>query len=236
MKTIVVVVAMDKELATFKSYLENVHEEKLINRTIYCGNINNKKIVLTKTGIGKTSAATILTMLIEKYNPSLVINMGIAGGYESSLQTLDTILVTKAVYSDVDMTTDDSSNLKYGQLEEMPPYFEINNNLRNIVKSIISSDVKEGTILSGDQFVVSYEKCQSLVNTYFSNYDVLAFDMESAAVFHVCYLYNLPCLVIRSISDIIGSTTPLDYNKFSQLASNKVGTICKDIIEKINLD
>lgn len=235
MKTIIVVVAMDKELAVFKSYLENIKEEKLVNRTIYCGNINDLNIVLTKTGIGKVSAATILTMLIEKYNPDLVINMGIAGGYKKTLHTLDTILVTKAVYSDVDMTTDSFTNLKYGQLEDMPPYFEINPNLKNMIKDIIPNDVKEGMIASGDQFVTSHEKCQTLINSNFSNYDVLAFDMESAAVFHVCYLYNLPCLVIRTISDIIGSTTPLDYNKFSQLASDKVGTICKNIIENIEL-
>lgn len=235
MKTIVVVVAMDKELAVFKNFLQNTKEEKLVNRIVYCGNINNYNIVLTKTGIGKVSAASILTMLIEKYNPSLVINMGIAGGYKKSLHTLDTILITKAVYSDVDMTTDSFTNLEYGQLEELPPYFEINPCLKNMIKNIIPTDVKEGMIASGDQFVTSYEKCETLINSHFSNYDIFAFDMESAAVFHVCYLYNLPCLVIRTISDIIGSTTPLDYSKFSQLASDKVGTICKKIIENIVL-
>lgn len=233
MKTIVVIVAMDKELLTFKSYLENCSEEKIESRTIYIGNISSKRIILTKTGIGKVSAATILTMLIERYNPDLVINMGIAGGYKKSLNTLDTILVTKAVYSDADMTTDEFSNLSYGQLEEMPPYFEIAKELEDSLDNVIPNDVIKGMIASGDQFVVSHEKCENLVNTHFPNYDILGFDMESTAVYHVCYLYNKPCLVLRTISDIIGSTTPLDYNKFSQLASDKVGTICKNIIEKM---
>jgi adenosylhomocysteine nucleosidase len=72
---------------------------------------------------------------------------------------------------------------------------------------------------------------ENIVDSHFSEYDVLAFDMESAAFLHVCYLYNIPCLVIRTISDIIGSTTPLDYNNFSTIASNKVGTICKKLID-----
>lgn len=233
MDRIIIVVAMDKELATFKSYLTNLKSITLRNREVYLGSLNNHEIILAKTGIGKVAAASFLTMLIEKYQPSLVINMGIAGGYSPQLKTLDTVVITKAVYSDVDMTSDSFSDLRYGQLEEMPAYFSINQDLINKVQEVIGDDAFYGTIATGDQFVTNYENCKRIVDSYFSDYDVLAFDMESAAFLHVCYLYQLPCLVIRTISDIIGSSTPLDYNNFSTIASNKVGTICKKLIENM---
>lgn len=231
MSRIVIVVAMDKELATFKSSLNDLKEITLRNRQVYLGTLNNHEIILAKTGIGKVAAGSFLTMLIEKYHPELVINMGIAGGFSKQLKTLDTVVVTKAVYSDVDMTSDEFSDLAYGQLEEMPPYFEIDQKLVELVRSVVGSDAHYGTIATGDQFVTNYEKCKNIVDSYFSDYNVVAFDMESAAFLHVCYLYSIPCLVIRTISDIIGSTTPLDYNNFSTIASNKVGTICKKLID-----
>lgn len=235
MKTIVIVVAMDKELATFKSYLKNLTECTINNILVYNGELGNYHIVLSKSGIGKVASSSVLTMLIEKFSPSLVINMGIAGGYNRNLKTLDSIIVTKALYSDVDMTEDAYSDLAYGQLENMPAYFEIDSSFRKKLEMIVKDDVKYGTVLSGDQFVVSYEACFEKVNKYFSNYDVLAFDMETTAVFHVCYLYHLPCLVIRTISDLIGSTSPLDYGVFSIEASEVVGRLCKKIIEEIEL-
>ena len=235
MKTIVIVAAMDKELLTFKSYLENLQEQDLNNKKIYVGKLGKYQIILSKSGIGKVSSAIILTMLIEKFHPSLVINMGIAGGYKRILKTLDSVIVTKALYSDVDMLEDAYTDLAYGQLEDMPPYFEIDASLQKQLHLIVSSNVYFGVALSGDQFVTSYDKCQALVDKHFSEYDVLTFDMETTAVFHACYLYKLPCLVIRTISDLIGSTDALDYGVFSVKASEIVGHLCKNIIEKIEI-
>lgn len=133
------------------------------------------------------------------------------------------------------MLDDAYTDLAYGQLEDMPPYFKIDESLQEQLHLIVPSDVYFGTALSGDQFVTSYDKCQTLVNRYFLKYDVLTFDMETTAVFHTCYLYKLPCLVIRTISDIIGSTDAIDYGTFSIKASEKAGRLCKDIIEKIEI-
>lgn len=233
MKKIVVVVAMDKELATLKASLNNVEVVSIRNKNVYIGYLEDKQVILSKTGIGKVAAASFLTMLIEKYNPDAVLNIGIAGGYGKELKTLDTLVVTKAVYSDVDMTSDEFSNLKYGQLEEMPEALLADEGLVSIVKSVLKEEAFYGAIATGDQFVTNYEKCQNIVESYFKEDNILAFDMESAAFLHVCYLYSIPCLVIRTISDLIGSTTPLDYAHFSTVASNKVGNVAKQIIAKI---
>ena len=233
MKRIVVVVAMDKELATLKNYLTNVKKCQIRNRDVYFGDLYGHEMIIAKTGIGKVAASSFLTLLIERYNPDVVLNIGIAGAYSKTLRTQDTLVVTKAYYSDVDMTGDEFSDLKYGQLEEMPECFECNNSLVLKAKEILQGEAHYGSIATGDQFVTNYDKCSSIVETHFHAADILAFDMESAAFLHVCYLYNIPCLVIRTISDIIGSTTPLDYAHFSTLASYKVGMVCRKLIEKL---
>ena len=46
--------------------------------------------------------------------------------------------------------------------------------------------------------------------------------MESAAIAQVCTINKTKYVIIRAISDIIGSTDVFDYNYFSTQASNKV--------------
>ncbi len=230
---IVIAVAMDKELNFIKKELTDLSVLKISNHDVYLGSFLDKKIVLAKTGIGKVAASSFITLLIERYQPTLIINMGIAGGYSNVLKTLDTVIITAGVYSDVDMLLAGNKDIIYGQLEDQPPYFEVKPEIIDKLKVILKDEVKYGMIATGDQFVTDYAKCEKIVDKYPPSYDILAFDMESTAILQVCHDFRLPCIVIRTISDIIGSTSLLDYMTFSHLASTKAGTICKKILSNI---
>lgn len=232
-KVILIVVAMDKELTKIKSELSELSHTKIINHDVYFGNLYDSEIILAKTGIGKVAAASFLTLLIERFSPSFVINVGIAGGYDRNLKTLDTIIATSGVYSDVDMLNAGCDDIDYGQLEDKPSCFKVEEKLLEKVRLILKNEVKYGMIATGDQFVTNYDNCQKIVKKYKSSYDILAFDMESTAILQVCFEYNLPCLVVRTISDIIGSTSILDYMKFITSASDKANDICKKIIKEL---
>lgn len=233
MKTIAIVCAMDKELDTLKNDLNSLQTFKVLEHIVYIGSYYDYKIILAKTGIGKVAAATFLTILIERYHPELVINMGIAGGYDKKLKTLDTVIATGGVYSDVDMLGVEDVNLSYGQLEEKPPYFKVNDEILTKIKIVLEDDVKYGMIATGDQFVTNYENCQNIVAKYHDSYQILAFDMESTAILQVCYEYMMPCIIIRTISDVIGSTSFFDYLTFSNEASLKATSICKKILQNL---
>ena len=57
--------------------------------------------------------------------------------------------------------------------------------------------------------------------------NVLAVDMESAAVAHACYLTNTPYMIMRVISDVIGEESQItSYYEFSTAA-------CKASVEAI---
>jgi len=229
---IAVIAAMDKEIDLFKSYLNNISKVSFYHYQLFTGSIGDNFIIVAKSGIGKVASSALTTTLINKYNPDLLINMGIAGGFDKNLKTLDTIIVTAACYTDVDMTTDDES-LRYGQLEGSPLFFEVNPKLISRIKEILQGDIIYGKIATGDQFVVDYQKSETLVNKYFKSDHILGFDMETAAFLQVANSFNVNALVIRSISDLIGSTTPFNYNYFSVKASEKSCEICKKIIQNL---
>ena len=124
MKTIGVIVAMNKEMAKLKTIINVTETFEIYNNTFFCGEYNNTKIVLAISGIGKVNAAMTTMLMIANFNPSLIINSGIAGGYATDLEPLDIIVGNKVGYSDVDMTSSIAGAFPYGQIEGMPRFFE----------------------------------------------------------------------------------------------------------------
>ncbi len=227
MKTIGIIVAMDKEMALLKERIVQAKCTTIMNQPFYCGEYAMHQVVFTTAGIGKVNASIITTLMIEHFQPDLIINSGIAGGYLQTLKPLDTVVATKVLYSDVDMTSPMIGGLPFGQMEGSPKCFLPNAFLCK------GNALHFGTILSGDQFVDNYAKTKQLVDCYFSDYDVIAVDMESSAISHVCTKFNVPFLIIRSISDLIGKSNEMDYDKFSYLASNKSCDVVLNIIQSI---
>lgn len=226
MKTYGIIVAMSKEITILKEKITILKEHQICNLTFFEGNYNDCKIIFTTAGIGKVNAGITTVLMIEHFKPDLIINTGIAGGYKSTLKPLDIVVADKVLYSDVDMTSEAAGSYSYGQIEGLPPYFSP---CIKVLKN--TSNLHIGSLLTGDQFVTDYEKFNLLVNQKFPSYDVMGCDMESGAIAHVCTLNNTEFLIIRAISDLIGSTTPFDYNAFSTEAADKVSNFVLSIIK-----
>lgn len=235
-KIIAIICAMDIELEGYKKNLNNLVIEHIIGQEFLIGDYLNNKLVITKCGIGKVNAAAITLLMIEHYNPDLLINSGIAGGYAKCLKTLDVVVADQVVYSDVDMTTDAFTNLRYGQLQDLPFTFKSNVQILNKIKELkLNNNIYFGTIMTGDQFVIDYDKTDKIVSNYFNDLNVLACDMESCAIAHVCYLTNTSFIIVRSISDLIGSSDAFDYQTFAPIAANNATEIVNYIIKEIEI-
>ena len=61
----------------------------------------------------------------------------------------------------------------------------------------------------------------------------MACEMEGASIAQVCYLNNIPCVVIRSISDNANNGAHMDYEKFIPIAVRNSTKILKNMIQKI---
>lgn len=216
-KTYGIIVAMTKEITVLKEKITILREHQICNFTFLEGKYNECRVIFTTSGIGKVNAGITTILMIEHFKPDYIINTGIAGGYEKTLKPLDIIIPSKVLYSDVDMTAEAAGAYPYGQLEGLPMHFSPNLELIQD-KEIYCG----GTILTGDQFVANYEKIDNLIKEKFPSYEIMGCDMESGAISHVCTLNNVDFIIIRTISDIIGSTSSFDYNIFSTQAANKV--------------
>ena len=233
-KIIAIICAMDIELDGYRNLIQNLSIEQIVGHEFLVGDYSDNKLVITKCGIGKVNAAAITLLMVEHYKPDLIINSGIAGGYAKSLKTLDVVVAEKVVYSDVDMTTDAFTDLRYGQLQDLPLTFKSNEEVLNKVRNLkLSNNIYFGTIMTGDQFVTDYRKTDNIVSTHFNDLNVLACDMESCAIAHICYLTKTAFIIVRSISDIIGSSNAFDYQTFAPKAAKNATDLVNYIIKEV---
>lgn len=232
MSNIGFIIAMEKEKQALMNLFEKSNDVlihgKLFTKTTYKGH----NIVIALAGIGKVNAALTTTLLIEHFSPDMIISSGIAGGYDRKLKTLDFVVATSVSYSDVDAALEGGE--VYGQIPGMP--FEYNCQSEIVLEIAEKEQIKNvyfGKVLSGDQFVVDYEKVDNIVQKYYKDQNVLAFEMELGAVSQIAYLMNVPVIALKCISDIVGETNLTDYDTFSYTASANMASLVKKVLENL---
>lgn len=145
-----------------------------------------------KTGIGKVNAARCATESILSEKPDAVISTGCAGGMAKGLKLNDLVIARETAYHDV------WCGDVMGRVQGEPQRFPSDQELLKTAREIAPSS-KVGLIVTGDQFYISQQEDQRILNLY---PDALAADMESAAIAQVCSHYNIPFLSLRYISDL----------------------------------
>lgn len=200
-----IIVAMEKEFKQLKTLLDESRTEQKNKYKFVIGEIGNNQVFMQQCGIGKVNSAIGAVEMINNYHPDLIISTGVAGGVDVEMNPLDVVVGTQYHYHDLYC----GSEVEYGQLVGMPPYFT---SPQKIVERALNvktdNKIYSGIIVSGDWFVDSKEKMQAIVNSF---PQAIAVDMESCSIAHTCYLYDVPFLSFRLISDI-----PLKDEKAAQ--------------------
>lgn len=221
-----IICAMDKELKSFKEVLKNGQTLEIMGFEFCVGNINNKNVVLVKSGIGKVSSGIVTLLMIEHFKPDLIVNSGIAGGYNPELKPLDIVVCNKVGCYDIDMELDGTP---YGSITGEKRFIE--NNFQ--IDETLGLNLIYGTLMSADQFQGNRNYLDEIFKKYFEEELVMAVDMESYSVASICDKYNIKWCVVRAISDVIGCESQIDsYANFAENAAfNAYKIIMKNFLE-----
>lgn len=195
-----IIVAMGKELKLLLPLLgENRVVEESNGFTFHIGSIGEHKIVAMQCGIGKVNAAMGTLTLVERYKPELVINTGVAGGCDMSMNVLDLLVATRVAYHDVWC----GPETEYGAAAGLGVYMQASEQVVELCRELFAQDAKVrfGLLCSGDRFICEETEVNEIKH-HFS--DALACDMESGAIAQVCTLKQVPFAVLRVISDTPG--------------------------------
>jgi len=230
--------AMENEISLLCETMGNFKTEKNGIFEFFTGKINNKDVTVLKCGIGKVNAAVGCALLIQKFNPHCVINTGSAGGVINTQKVGDAIISTGLVYHDVDVT---AFNYLPGQLPGQPQIFSVDEKLIKIAEDAVDELKKEkllpetfdhcrGLIGSGDIFMHEPERIVAVKKLF---PDLAAVEMEGAAIAHCCRLFSVPVLVIRALSDIAGTESPISFDEFLPIAAKHSAQIVMRIVKMV---
>lgn len=223
---ILIVGAMDSEIEYLKSILQNIKEEEHCNFKFYLGNIENKEIILVKSGIGRVMAGLLIGIAYNNYQFDCVINIGVAGGVKGT-NLGDIIVGENNVYGDVDLRSG-GFGYDFGQMAGCPRVYKTSVDLSKLT----GDDFIYGDMCTCDSFTTSEPFVNELNNNYFNDLNIKCFDMESTAFAQACNFYKVPFLAIRSISDVIGSSFQSeDYQNNEITSAIKVNKFVTKLIE-----
>lgn len=229
--TIAVIGAMEQEVELLRGALQNTKTETIANSEYTTGTYEGKEVVLLKSGIGKVNAAMSTTILLEKYNPKVVINTGSAGGFDATLKVGDIVISDEVRHHDVDVT---AFGYEIGQMAGMPASYKSDEKLMEVAKQAVEEvgehNYSVGLICSGDVFMSNPERVETVRKDFPT---MKAVEMEAAAVAQVCHQFNTPFVVIRALSDIAGQESSMSFDEFLPVAAKHSTEIVLNAITKL---
>ena len=221
--------AMDEEVAVIKAWMTDVRERSIAGCDFFVGQFEGKDVVLLKSGIGRVNAAVSTTFLLSEFTPEYVINLGSAGGFAPDLQVGDVVISDQVVHHDVDVT---AFGYAIGQVPTMPATFSADPQLveqaKHALLSVTQVQAKVGLIGTGDSFMNDPVRVDA-VRTIFP--DLVAVEMEAAAVAQVCFKFGTPFVVVRSLSDIAGKESPKSFEEYLKVAAENSSLMIQQMLK-----
>lgn len=214
---IAIIAAMQPELDYLLEQLDNRQDSVAGAVHFHQGEIKGVRVILALSGIGKVNAALTTSVIIERFAPDYVINTGSAGGLKAGIQIGDVVVGNEVAHHDVDATV---FGYVPGQVPQLPPRFFANQHLIDAAKQaaqvFTGAEIHTGLIVSGDQFIGTAEQ-NRLIKENFA--DVVAVEMEAAAIAQTCHQLNVPFVIIRAISDNGDVNASISFDQFLQRAA-----------------
>lgn len=209
--------AMKIEVEALKEELINPRVETISSIDFYLGELWGREVVIATCGVGKVNAALAAQTLIMRYQPGLVINTGVAGGYSNELNIGDIVIGDSAFQHDVDTTAVGDPKCLVSGVNRIkfpcePRYVK---KLEEAALHLKSLKVKVGTIATGDQFINDGTKLAAIAEEF----RALAFEMETGSIAQVCYINGVDFAAIRAISDNGNEDSSFDFFQFLELAA-----------------
>jgi adenosylhomocysteine nucleosidase len=234
-RPILIMSALAGELHLLREQLSGERATTIGGRDFHTGTIRSRPVVLTAAGIGKVNAAMVATLGIDHFGPETLLFTGVAGGLDETLRIGDIVVADRVVHHDTGTIEPDGLHVyQSGHVPFFNPTDDLGyrspGRLLAAVHAVVGGldlvpvlghapDVVFGTIATCDQFIhseVERIRLQAVMGAR-------AVEMEGAAVAQVADHFDVDHLVVRSLSDLAGRESEVDFSRFlDETAANSV--------------
>lgn len=189
----------------------------------YEGKLDGQQIVISKTMPGAANAAVATYIAIDKYNPSVIINQGLIGGYTNGLNVYDIVVANNvvnvgAVKTPLRGVGQGSNSLEWEALQLTENGLSTGKGDAALFESdkiwvdtamktageYKRGNVVKGTLACSDMWNNEHDRIQN----FRKKYNAVAEEMEGAAAAEVCKNFKVPFLSVGLVaSNVMNNST-----------------------------
>ncbi len=235
-----IICALSEERAALLDCLGDIRHGEIAGREVLSGWLDDRPVALVECGVGKVAAAMLATLLIRDFDCRALLVSGVAGGINPALAIGDIVVGRCLIQHDFGRLQaggftpfrPGSAPLGVGRndyayamgdalaarieaaiadirLADLPPDLTQRNGTDRHRRIVM------GTIVSGDQFIND----DGIRRRLRADFQADAVEMEGAAVAQVAAFFGIPAVVVRSLSDLAGAESHLDFDRFVALVA-----------------
>ena len=220
------VVAMSKEMQVFLRALDGEPSlDKVGGFSVYSYKAGDNTLYMVDSGVGEISSSNATFMLYQVYGVDIVINFGVCGSLNSKLNIADIVYGGSVYHFDRDTSSLDGVEIGY-YTEFGERFLSVDGALLDKALSIYKAPVVR--VASSEKFVADSALKARLVGV---GADVC--EMESAGVLVTAKRLNIPCLIIKAISDNADEEAPMSFNDMLNISMAKCSEVVINLIKSL---
>jgi len=221
MKKIGMMVAVEIQ-SVLDKYDTRLTETELAGCKIYQCKDENYELIIVHSGAGEIRAAAATQLLISHFHVDMIVNFGVVGGLTEAMNTARICIVEKVVHYDFDSSAADGSEV--GRYQEYPDIYipadpELLQKARTLHPELIPV-----ICASADKFVASPDRKRELNRLF--NADIC--EMEAAGILLTCNRNQIPCLMLKIVSDSINGGAEEFWERVDETAA-----LCLELVDEI---
>ncbi len=168
--------------------------------------LEKNHFIFCQGGVGKVSAAASTDYAVQRWQPRAVVNPGTCGGIAGEIEIGEIVLARQTVIYDIYEQMGDASAAvaRYAttlNLNWLPQPYPLT--------------VRPATLVSADRDLQAAD-----IPILREKFNAVAADWESGAIAWVTARYNLPCLILRGVTDLVGGAGGTAYGNIEQYHAN----------------
>lgn len=240
--------ALHEEQTGLIEQMQGKHSIQRGMRDYTSGSLWGIDCICVLSRIGKVAASATAATLIERFNVTHIVFTGVAGSAAQDVEVGDIVLAESLIQHDMDATplaprfeipltgiSAFASDVDLSALVGQAAHDFLGLDWAHVIEmqdkaafKLKAPRLHRGLVASGDEFITSSDKITALK---LALPEVLAVEMEGAAVAQVCFEFGIPFAVVRTISDKANENASIDFNRFlervaQRYAFNIVQRIC----------
>lgn len=176
-------------------------------------------VLFFQGGWGKISAAASAQYVIDRWQPSLLINLGACGGFQGEIELGDILLVERTVvYDIVEQMTDPEAAIAHYTTDLDLSWLD----------SPLPQTVRRSLIVSGDRDLLVKE-----IPRLKARFGAVAGDWESGSIAWVASRNRVRCLILRGVSDLVGGGSADAYEGNLGLRVEGAAAVMKNLVQHL---